>query len=65
MILIRCYFENGDKYVTATNLSFEEAEKYFVGKIFCLGMLKRSDEDSIMQRCVKIEEAYKSEKIPP
>lgn len=64
MLLIRCYYENGDKITTAINLSFEEAKDYFEGKVFNLGMLGRYEDDK-MQRCVRIEEikSYKKDKI--
>ena len=63
MLLITCYFESGDRITTATNLSFEDAKKYYEGKIFNLGLLGRNEDDK-MQRCIRIEKAYDYRKTP-
>ncbi|WP_180953868.1 hypothetical protein [Bacillus sp. M6-12] len=50
MITVKCYYENGDTITTGINATFEQAEDYFVGKVFNIG----SVEDN-MQTCTKIE----------
>ena len=61
MILIKLYFDSGDKITTAVNLTLEEAKQYYEGKLLGFGMLGRI-EDYKIQRCIKVEEAYTSER---
>lgn len=51
MTSVKCYYENGDIVITRINLSFKEAEEYFLNNIFNIG----SVEDNL-QKCIKIEE---------
>lgn len=37
MILIRCYYADGDSILTAFNGSYGEAESYYVGNVFNIG----------------------------
>lgn len=49
-VSIKCFYENGDSITTRINGTFEEAQAYFVGKVFNIGLV---DDD--LQKCIKIE----------
>jgi ribosomal protein L21E len=50
MIKIKCYFENGDAIISKINGTIQDAEKYYVGKVFNIGSVADN-----LQKCIKIE----------
>ena len=50
MLTVKCYYSNGDTIITGINGTFQDAEKYFLNRVFNIG----SVEDN-MQKCIKIE----------
>lgn len=50
MIKIKCYFENGDIIISKINGTIQDAEKYYVGKVFNIGSVADN-----LQKCIKIE----------
>jgi hypothetical protein len=58
MIVVKCFYEDGDTAITKINCSFEEAKSYFVGKVFNTGSV--SDN---MVKCVGIDDITISESL--
>lgn len=50
MIKIKCYFQNGDIIISKINGTIQDAEKYYVGKVFNIGSVADN-----LQKCIKIE----------
>jgi len=50
MIKIKCYFENGDIIISKINGTIQDAEKYYVEKVFNIGSIADN-----LQKCIKIE----------
>lgn len=50
MITVKCTYEDGNIITTKFNGTIEEAEVYFLGKYFNIGIV---DDD--FQECVKVE----------
>jgi hypothetical protein len=50
-MIIKCTYANGDEVITRFNGTFEEAQIYYLNKLFNLGTT--SDN---MQKCIKVEE---------
>ena len=49
MITIKVLYENGDEALTRMNATFEDAQDYYLNKVFNLGSV---NDD--MQRCVDV-----------
>ena len=50
-IEVKVTFEDGDSLTTQINTDLEGAKKYYLGKMFNLGV-----EDDVMKKAVKVEE---------
>jgi hypothetical protein len=58
MIDIKVTFANGDTISTSINATLQEAQKYYIGQYFNLGI-----EDDLMTKAVKVEQiAFKASK---
>ena len=55
MICVQVLFENGNEIVTDFNGTFEDASKYYVGKIFQFGDNDQYPEDYLV-KCIAIKE---------
>ncbi len=51
MLKLKLYFENDDTVTTGINLNFEDAQKYYIGNVFQIGISPNENK----QRCIKIE----------
>jgi hypothetical protein len=50
MITVKCTYENNEEVYTRINATLEEAQTYFLGKVFNIGSV--SDD---MQKCIAVE----------
>lgn len=55
MICVQVLFENGNEIVTDFNGTFEDASKYYVGKIFQFGDTDQYPEDYLV-KCISVKE---------
>ena len=52
MIVVKCFYENGDTITTSINGTFKEAQEYFLGRIFNIGL----NGKDLLSKCIDIVE---------
>jgi hypothetical protein len=55
MITVKRIYENGDTITTRINGTFEDAQAYFLNRIFNLGTGADGEPEDNMQKCIKVE----------